>query len=60
MGDKALRRYRLVLYPPYVPIGHDVCNTYILGTFTQSLKILMVWSTISVKANDYCLIVAVT
>ena len=33
MGDKALalRRYApsgLVLYRPYVPIGHDLCNTY--------------------------------
>ena len=33
MGDKALalRHYAplgLVLNPPYVPIGHDVCNTY--------------------------------
>ena len=34
MGDKALApgRYApsdLVLYRPYVPIGHDLCNTYI-------------------------------
>ena len=30
MGDKALalRALGSVLYPPYVPIGHDVCNTY--------------------------------
>ena len=33
MGDKALALGRyvlsgLVLYPPYIPIGHDVCNTY--------------------------------
>ena len=34
MGDKALALgcyvpLGLMLYPPYIPIGHDVCNTYI-------------------------------
>ena len=33
MGDKALTLgcyapSGLVLYHPYIPIGHDICNTY--------------------------------
>ena len=41
MGDKALALQRyvpsgLVLYPPYVPIGHDVCNTCV--TLTPYIK----------------------
>ena len=45
MGDKALALGHyvpsgLVLYPPYVPIGHDVCNTMSYIHVTVSVKIL--------------------
>ena len=67
MGDKALPS-GLVLYPPYVPIGHDVCNTYTVCICTVHVHCTCTYmyvhvynavSHVSIERslhNSYCLI----